>query len=100
MDTIRQRLLRGAECQIDEMETKIACLCRKVTNAVTNRRINGSEQLTRAVEQAEFHLRVAKIRLEELRGATDDGFEDTQSSLHDALEDLAQSIRKAVLRFP
>lgn len=100
IDTRQAAYTKAVETQLGMTRTKVTLLRRRIDKALAVGRIGGSEQLRIAMEQVEHHLGVAEVRVDELNRAGADASESHRPLVDDAFENLAQSIRKAVSRFP
>ncbi|NND53496.1 MAG: hypothetical protein HKN56_00810 [Gammaproteobacteria bacterium] len=93
------KYLAGMERQVGERRAKLTALETRIDSDIAAKRIAGSQQLRLALRQAKHHLDVGEARLNELKQADDDTFEPCRQLLDDAIEDLSQSIRKAMTRY-
>lgn len=99
-DTRQVAYTKAVEARLRMTQAKVILLRGRVDKAIAVGRIEGSVQLRIAIEQVEHQLKIAEVCIEELRKAGSDAAESHRSSMDDAIENLAQSIRKAVSRFP
>ena len=100
IDARQAAYTKAVEARLRTTQAKVTLLRRKVDKAIAVGRIGGSDQLRIAIAQVEHHLKVVEVRIDELKRAGAAASESHRPSVDDALEDLAQSIRKAVSRFP
>lgn len=91
---------KAVEVRFRTTQAQVTLLRGKVDKAIAVGGIEGSEQLRIAIEQVEHQLKIAEARIDELRQAGADPSESHRLLMDNAVEDLAQSIRKAVSRFP
>ncbi len=96
----KQIYLRSIGVKLGEKEATLEFVKRKIILATESGRIHASDQLLKAEQQADACVADLKKRLEKLKSADDASWEQLRFEVEIAWDDLSQSIKKIVARFP
>ena len=89
----------AVEARLTVTQAKVNLLRRKVVKALKRKEIEAGVPLRCAMERVEHHLSLAELHIGQLGQAGADEFDRHRLLVDDAIENLAESIRKAVLLF-
>lgn len=92
--------IRNIELKLAEKEATLSLIKRKINVATESGRIHASDQLRNAEHQADCCVAELGKQLEQLENADDQSWEGLRFRVDTAWDDLSQSIRKLVARFP
>ena len=98
--TQKQLYVRSIEVKLAEKKVTLEFVKRKIILAMESGRIHASDQLLKAEHQADACVAILKKRLDQLKSADDESWEQQRFDLEMAWDDLSQSIKKIVARFP
>ena len=91
--------IEHAESRLADMRTKLLNVKTRIDAALVHHRIGYSEQLCKAVVQAETHLGDSESRLEQIKKAKHDSSEETIRAFDRSSDEAARSIKNVVHRF-
>ena len=89
---------RKTEAKLEEAQGKLAVVKAKIKGTVADGQIEAVELLQKAEAKADSQLAKVQRRLERLKAAGDDSWEDLKDGTEIALEDLSASLKKIANR--
>ena len=89
---------RKTEAKLEEAKGKLAVVKAKIKGTAADGQIEAVELLQKAEAQADSQFAKVQRRLERLKDAGDDSWEDLKDGTESAWEDLSESIKKIVSR--
>ena len=97
--TSRPVYIQSFERKLIHKQTQLEYIKRKIKRAAGAGRIGPSEQLRNAEKRADSALASVNERLQHLKDASDDSWEQLKNGIDMAWDDLSQSIKEIVYRF-
>ena len=96
----KRTYIRNIEVRLAEKKTTLRFVKRKIKLANESGRIHVSDQLLKAEHQADCCVADLRTQLDQLERADDQSWEKLRYQVDVAWDDLTQSVRKIVARFP
>ncbi len=96
----KRAYLRNMEAGLAEKQATLRFVKRKIRLAIESGRIHASDQLRKAEHQADCCVADLKRQLDQLEDADDQSWEKLRYELDIAWDNLSQSVRRVVARFP
>jgi len=96
----KRTYIRNIEVRLAEKKATLRFVKRKIKLANESGRIHASDQLLKAEHQADCCVADLRKQLDQLEGADDQSWERLRYQVDVAWDDLSQSVRKIVARFP